>query len=100
MGTKEILMHRGFALVFFVVAACSHNPDPSQPTASPDGLGKQLQGNGQGPDVNPDPPAASCGFKVGDTCFASAEAACKAAGCDLSACLQLETMPVQIECKK
>jgi hypothetical protein len=97
-------MARFLALVFVFAAACSNTPSPSQPTTSEGDPGKQLQGNGQGPDVNPNPPATSgasaCGFKVGTECFQSAEAACKAAGCDVSACLQRETLPVQVECKK
>ncbi len=93
-----------FVLSSLLVGACSSTPAPSEPTASPDVPGKQLQGNGQGPATNPDAPvpagSSECGFMVGAECFRTAEAGCKAAGCEASACLQLETMPVQIQCKK
>ena len=86
-----------------LMAACAATPDPSTPTASPsDALGKQLQGNGQGPDVNLNPPGATgpCEFKVANECFATAEAACKSIGCELATCEQLESYPAQVQCKK
>lgn len=94
------------ALFLFAFAAgCTQNPEPNAPVASSgEPIAPQLQGNGQGPDVNPDAPvpAASpeCKFKTGEECFANAKAACKAAGCDETSCIQKETFPVQVSCKK
>lgn len=89
-------------LLLAFASACGPKP-ASTPTTS-DPLGKQLQGNGQGPDVNPDAPVPAdspdCGFTVGATCFKTAQAACKAAACEPGECLELETMPVQVQCKK
>jgi len=98
-------MTRGLfvASAIALFGACAATPDPSTPTASPDdALGKQLQGNGQGPDVNPNAPVSSgeCQFKSGTQCFTTADAACKAAGCEMPSCKQLETFPVQVQCKK
>jgi hypothetical protein len=86
-------------LALFAVA-CSQTPDPAAPTD--DVTGRQLQGNGQGPDVNPDAPvlpdSPDCKFRTADACFSNAAAACKAAGCDEASCEQKETSPVQISC--
>ncbi len=100
-------MRNLIALVLLVFAsACTQNPDPNAPAASSSGepIPPTLQGNGQGPDVNPDAavPASSpdCKFRAGEACFRDAKAACKAAGCEEASCVQRETFPVQVSCKK
>ncbi|HTV25203.1 MAG TPA: hypothetical protein VMG12_41200 [Polyangiaceae bacterium] len=40
-----------------------------------------------------------CDFVVGDACFDSAESACACAGCELDACVVLESYPAQIRCQ-
>lgn len=93
-------------LLLVTLSACSETPSPNAPTSSPSSsaFGAQLQGNGQGPDANPDRPlpagSPECGFRVADACYTNADAACKAAGCERSACTILESMPAQVQCKK
>lgn len=95
-------------LVLVTLSACSETPSPNAPTSSPSSsssaFGAQLQGNGQGPDANPDRPVPTgspeCAFRVADACYLNADAACKAAGCERSACTILESMPAQVQCKK
>lgn len=86
------------------LSACTETPAPSTPTASSSAFGAQLQGNGQGPDANPDRPlpvdSPECQFRVAQACYLNADAACKAAGCERSACTILESMPAQVQCKK
>lgn len=86
------------ALLFSFAVACTQTPDAAEPIAP------KLQGNGQGPDVNPDAPVPAsspeCKFKAGEECFANAKAACKAAGCEESSCIQKETSPVQVSCQR
>lgn len=64
--------------------------DPDTPVASP--------ADPSGPGASPSEPPADCPFRVADTCYPDADAACNAAGCALDSCRVMESYPAQVSC--
>lgn len=72
-----------FALVS-LASACGPSPAAESPP--------------QRQDVKPGGPG--CTHVVEGKCFADKASACKAAGCEADSCIELETMPMKVACKK
>ncbi len=81
-----------FSFLAVLVAACGGEaPNPNTPVSS---------STTENPGGQPKPGSPGCTHVVGTQCFTDAASACKAAGCEKDNCLELETMPVKVSCKK
>jgi hypothetical protein len=97
------------AATLAVLAACGAPAGEAVPP--------KLQGNGEGPDVNPHPPAfgaqlqgggegpvlkpgsPGCKYLVKGICYEVPAGACKAAGCALDRCTLPAATPGEVTCK-
>jgi hypothetical protein len=91
------MMLRSFSIAFalVVLGACGDTPQPQAPSTP---TGASVPSAGPTADLKPGSPG--CTHVVAGKCFSDGAAACKAAGCEGDKCLQAESFPVQVSCKK